>query len=737
MLITSPNEHRFHDVAQALAERGFAVTWADCAEDVRRRPEVISSAAAIVVDTDETPEHRTQNAWPTLLERMARWRPGVPVFLAPPPTETDLAPLFPGHTFFGYILPEEDTPDFIAGRIRAAVDDSRSPHLPPFFQALMEFDQGKAYSWHTPGHAGGVAFLKSAVGRTFFEYYGEKLFRTDLSISAPGLGSLLDHQGAIGEAERNAARVFGSDFTFFVLNGTSSADRIVGHHCLGPEDRVLIDRNCHKAIVHTLVISGARPEYMLPTRNSLGLIGPVPPARLTASDSAPENLAPLAVVTNSTYDGVCYDAVWVSELLSRSTGRVHFDEAWFGYAHFHPLYRGRYGMAVHHESFPGRDRPTVFTTQSTHKVLSALSQSAMLHVRSAPREPVDAEQLNETYVMHASTSPLYPMIASLDVAAGMMDGPAGRHLVDDAIREAVRFRQTFLGLRKSLTEDAPRWFFDLWQPPEVRDPSSGAALPFAEAPLELLVSERGCWELEPGADWHGFEGLESGYCMLDPLKVTIVCPGARFGGDQGTWGIPAPVLAAFLEAQRILVEKTSAYTILVLFSLGNTRAKSLGLLKALERFKDLYDNNAPLNDVLPQLVGRHPSRYAGLTLPQLCAGLHGHYTSENLTRLLDRAFTELPEAPLTPAECHRRISLGEVEQVPLAQAADRISASTIVVTPPGIPLILPGERTGPAEGPRLRYLRALEEQERSFPGFSTGVHGVERNGEHTIKCLPR
>ncbi|MGW5875235.1 Orn/Lys/Arg family decarboxylase [Nocardiopsis terrae] len=727
-------------MAQSLAERGFAVAWVRSPEELLSRPDVLPNAAALVIDTAAASGRRPQAEWFALLDRSMPRHHGVPVFLAPSPEATDLEPLLPGRTVAGYVLPEEDTADFIAGRISAAVEESSLPHLPPFFQALVEFDRGKPYSWHTPGHAGGVAFLKSTVGRAFFEYYGEKLFRTDLSVSAPGLGSLLEHQGPIGAAERNAARVFGSDFTFFVLNGTSSADRIVGHHCLAPEDTVLVDRNCHKAIVHALVISGAQPVYMLPTRNRLGLIGPVTPAQLAAPGTEADSGARMAVVTNSTYDGVCYDAIRVSGLLSRTTGRVHFDEAWFGYARFHPLYRRRYGMSVHPGSLPGPERPTVFSTQSTHKVLASISQGAMLHVRSAPRAPVSAEQLNETYVMHASTSPLYPMIASLDVATGMLDGPSGHNLVDDAIREAVRFRQAFLRLRDSPTGDTSRWFFDLWQPPDVPDPVSGDRLPFAEAPLELLASENRCWELEPDADWHGFQGLESGYCMLDPLKVTIVCPGARFGGDDGAWGIPAPVLAAYLETQRIMVEKTSAYTILVLFSLGNTRAKSLGLLKALQHFKDLYDDRAPMIEALPDLARRHPSHYAGLTLPELCSKLHAHYERADLTRLLDLAFTELPEAPLTPAQCHRSIRRGEVDRVPLARAADRVAASTVVATPPGIPLLLPGERTGPVDGARLRYLRAMEEQERSFPGFGTGIHGIERDGEtgaHAINCLPR
>lgn len=174
---------------------------------------------------------------------------------------------------------------------------------------------------------------------------------------------------------------------------------MVGHYSVTSDEIALVDRNCHKSVLHGLVISGARPVYLVPTRNGYGLAGPLPPAETDAAAvaariaanpltaGAVSSEAQYAVLTNSTYDGLCYDTVATARAFAPSTPRLHFDEAWFAYARFHPLYAGRYGMAVGPDTFEGPERPTVFATQSTHKLLAALSQCAMVHVKSAPRAP--------------------------------------------------------------------------------------------------------------------------------------------------------------------------------------------------------------------------------------------------------------------------------------------------------------------------------------------------------------
>ncbi len=280
----------------------------------------------------------------------------------------------------------------------------------------------------------------------------------------------------------------------------------------------------------------------------------------------------------------------------------------------------------------------------------------------------------------------------------------------------------------------------MWQPDEVTDPATGARLPFEEAPPELLGSEPSCWHLEPGADWHGFPGLTDGYCMLDPIKVTLTCPGISATGEMAERGIPARVLTAYLATRGIVVEKTDSYTTLVLFSMGITKGKWGTLLDALMDFKDLYDGDVPLDRVLPGLVAEHPRRYTGLTLRALCQEMHDHLREARLVELLDTAFRELPEPVAPPQQCYQRLIRGGTERLRLADAPGRVAAAMVTVTPPGIPVLMPGENIGAADAPLLRYLSALESFDRRFPGFGSETHGVTRDpdhGDYLIECLRR
>jgi arginine decarboxylase len=586
------------------------------------------------------------------------------------------------------------------------------------------------------------------VGKAFYDFYGENLFRTDLSVSLGplrALGSLLDHSGKVGESESNAARIFGSDATFYVLNGTSTANQIVGHSCITAGDVVLVDRNCHKSMNYSLTVTDAVPVYLMPLRNGYGIIGPIPAKQLTAEAVAQAIAAsPLttkashgdpvyAAVTNSTYDGLCYDARRTISLLGATVPRVHFDEAWFGYARFNPLYRDRFAM----HPMPNAGGPTLYATQSTHKLLAAFSQGSMIHIRSSERAPVDRHRFNEAYMMHASTSPFYPMIACLDVAAAMMDAPGGRALTGDAIREAVHFRKRFIAVGEELAAEREGWFFGLWQPERVRDPQSGKSLLFAEAPDELLATQSSCWELAPDDDWHGFSGLTDGFCMLDPIKVTITTPGIDARGSWADQGIPAQIVTLFLDNLRLEVEKTGDYSFLVLFSIGFTKGKWGTLLDGLLAFKRAYDQDLPLSQVLPGLATEYPDRYGKMSLRALCDEMHAEMRNRRLPELLDKAFGELPGAECTPGEAYRRLVRGHTERVPVSKMAGRTVAVMVVPYPPGIPVLMPGERAGAGDGAVLEYLLALEDLDRRFPSFDHDIHGVERDstGAFLVECL--
>ncbi|MEU6864528.1 Orn/Lys/Arg decarboxylase N-terminal domain-containing protein [Streptomyces sp. NPDC046876] len=759
-------------IGKELENEGLELRWAANAADARAalRTEAGLAAAVVAWDLPRSAAGGTEEGGGAdVLRHIGRRFKNLPVFLVMADDhdqDLERLPLWVSETVVGYIWPLEDTPAFIAGRVTTAARNYHKDVLPPFFKALRRFDDAHEYSWHTPAHSGGVAFLKSPAGRAFFDYYGERLFRTDLSISVGELGSLFEHNGPIGEAERNAARVFGSDRTYFVLHGDSTADRMVGHYSVTADEIALVDRNCHKSVLHGLVISGARPVYLVPTRNGYGLAGPLPPceiapgavaARIAANPLAAGAVsrdAQYAVVTNSTYDGLCYDTLAAARAFAASTPRLHFDEAWFAYARFHPLYAGRYGMAVGPDTFPDTatatdtaagdapGRPTVFATQSTHKLLAALSQCAMVHVKSSPRAPVEHERFNEAFMMHGTTSPLYPAIASLDVATAMMDGPQGQWLIDEAVTEAIRFRQAVVRTARRIAGagDRPQWFFGVWQPDTVTDPATGGRIPFADAPPALLASEPACWQLEPGAEWHGFRDLTDGYCLLDPIKVTLTCPGVTAAGETAEWGIPARILTAYLATRGIVVEKTDSYTTLILFSMGITKGKWGTLMDALMDFKALYDADAPLDRVLPELVEQFPRRYSGTSLRELCQAMHEHLTGSDFIAALDTAFQQLPEPVAPPQHCYRQLIRGATERIRLSEAAGRVAAAMVTVTPPGIPVLMPGESIGAPGGPLLRYLGNLEEFDRAFPGFHSEAHGVTvdpETGDYLIECVRR
>jgi arginine decarboxylase len=649
------------------------------------------------------------------------------------------------------ILVFEDTPSFVAGRVDFAWRRYIDTLLPPYFKALVEFDGTHEYSMHTPGHAGGTAFRKTAVGKAFYDFYGEPLFRTDLAVALGPLravGSLLDHSGAVADAERHAARVFGAEQTYFVLNGTSTSNQIVAHSAIVDGDVVLMDRNCHKSMSYAITNTRATPVYLMPSRNGYGIIGPIPAASLqsravqesisssalvqSAAAGANQPEVTYAAITNSTYDGLCYNARTVTSELKHSVPRVHFDEAWFAYARFNPLYRDRFAM---HDN-PEPDAPTLFATQSTHKLLAAFSQASMIHIRSSERAPVTPSRFNEAYMMHASTSPFYPMIASLDVAAAMMEHPAGLALTDESIREAIGFRKRVAQLHDSHRERND-WFFNAWQPQTAHDPQSGVTHRFADAPDDLLATEPSCWTLEPRADWHGFGEVSPGYCLLDPIKVTITTPGVDAAGTMTAHGIPAQVVTHFLSEQRIEIEKTGDYTFLMLFSIGMTKGKWGTLIDGLLAFKRAYDQNIPVPEALPSLLAQTGLRYAETGLKDLCDEMHAQMLSSAMTGLLDHAFNELPEPVHTPAYAYRELVRARTEQLPLEAMGGRIAAAKIVPYPPGIPVLMPGERVGSADGPVLSYLAALEAFDRRFPGFEHDIHGVEHDehGNYLVECL--
>ncbi len=351
----------------------------------------------------------------------------------------------------------EDSPEFLARVIARAANLYLERLPPPMFKALMDYTLHASYSWHTPGHGGGVGFRKSPVGHLFYQFFGENTLRSDVSVSVGMLGSLLDHTGPIAEGERNAARIFGSDETLFVVGGTSTSNKIVWHGMVAKGDLVLCDRNCHKSILHSLIMTGATPIYLVPVaqwaRDHRANLARAIHARIIRQKVAASPFAKetngkvrLMVMTNSTYDGLCYNIDGIKQLLGDNVDVLHFDEAWYAYANFHEFYDGYHAISSAH---PARSPHAItFATQSTHKLLAALSQASMIHVQHSEKQKLDMPRFNDAFMMHTSTSPQYGIIASCDVAAAMMEQPAGRALVQEMIEEALSFRRAMTAVQK-------------------------------------------------------------------------------------------------------------------------------------------------------------------------------------------------------------------------------------------------------------------------------------------------
>lgn len=706
-------------VAAALENRGVSVERATDCLNAWLRMSARRDVGAVVIDTD-------LGSPADLIKLMRSAGYPAPVFL-----------LAGRSARIGELPPElyskvdavirkgEDTPAFIAGTVRREMLEYQASILPPFFKALVKHVDDAHYAWSTPGHTGGLGFLASAPGTAFFDFFGENVFRADLSSSMSDLGSILEHEGPAGEAEKEAAKVFKADHTFFVLNGTSTSNKMVWQGVVTSGDAVLADRNCHKSIMHSIIMTRSVPAYFPPTRNSYGIIGPIHlssfspeviasslkgiEGRLRDKDAKPR----IAVVTNSTYDGLCYDVAAIKDRLSGQVSNLHFDEAWYGYAAAHPLYAGRFAMSSAGER---ADHPPTYATQSTHKLLAAFSQSSMIHIKDGGKVKVDPERFNEAFLMHESTSPFYPMFASIDVSAKMMAGQSGRSIMDRAIEEAVEFRQAMVRIPDTLPKGD--WWFKPWQPDAID------GVPFGKVDPAKLCSDASCWTLKDGDKWHGFPSVGPENVLLDPIKVTLLTPGLNVDGSMGDDGIPAQFVFSYLIANGVVPEKVGFYNFLFLFAPGVTKGKAETLISELFKFKELHDGGASMAQALPALVAKHPGRYAGRTLKEVCSEMHLFLKRNKIPAMMVDVYSTRPEMAMLPTDAYEKLVRGEVERVPISKLMGRTAASMIVPYPPGIPVLMPGERVTPQVKPIVDYLEMCERFDNEFPGFETEIHGV-------------
>jgi arginine decarboxylase len=626
----------------------------------------------------------------------------------------------------GFIHMNEDTPEFVARHIIREAKVYLDSLAPPFFKSLIRYASEGSYSWHCPGHSGGVAFLKSPVGQIFHQFFGENMLRADVCNAVDELGQLLDHTGPVAASERNAARIFGVDHLFFVTNGTSTSNKIVWHSTVAPGDVVIVDRNCHKSILHSIMMMGAIPVFLTPTRNHFGIIGPIPKEEFEWSNIQKKinnnpfikdkSVMPrVLTITQSTYDGVLYNVEMIKEMLDGKVDTLHFDEAWLPHATFHDFYKNMHAV--------GRDRARpkkslMFSTQSTHKLLAGLSQASQILVQESDERKLDRDCFNESYLMHTSTSPQYAIIASCDVAAAMMEAPGGTALVEESISEALDFRRA---MRKVDEEFGADWWFKVWGPDTILDEG---------------VGEQKDWMLNAGEEWHDFGNLAENFNMLDPIKATIVTPGLNLAGDFDLSGIPASIVTKYLAEHGVIVEKTGLYSFFIMFTIGITKGRWNTLLTELQQFKDHYDKNQPLWRVLPEFAAKYP-RYERIGLKDIADQIHSIYKERDVARMTTEMYLSDMVPAVTPAEAWAKMAHRDIERVSIDDLEGRVTAMLVTPYPPGIPLLIPGERFNKRIVDYLKFARDFNEK---FPGFETDIHGLvktEVNGrkEYYVDCI--
>ncbi len=499
---------RVAEIIAAIQRQGFEVVNARRIEDAEIVVQTDAAIGCLVVDWGKK---GLEGKTASLINLMRRRGLEMPIVLLVRRRRFEDIPVEVLDFIDGYVFLAEETPEFIARNLVSRLRQYADTLKTPFFGALVEYAEKGNQLWTCPGHNGGIFYNRSPIGRIFKEHLGEAVFRDDLDNSILELGDLLTHEGPALAAQKEAAAIFGAERTYFVLNGTSASNKIVMAALIADGDLVLFDRNNHKAAHQgALLVGGGIPVYLPTDRNAHGLIGPIMPSAfdeqaireairsnpLVKDPEAWQRPRPFraAVIEQCTYDGTIYDAQYIIERIGPLCDYILFDEAWAGFMKFHPIYAGRFAMGLKNL---GDAAPGIIATQSTHKQLASFSQASQIHVKDShirgQRRRVEHRRFNESFLLHASTSPFYPLFASLDVGAQMMKGRSGEVLWDDTIRLGIELRKKLRAVQREFerkeADPARRWFFDPFVPDMVRIPDAARDGGVHEVPWESVATD--------------------------------------------------------------------------------------------------------------------------------------------------------------------------------------------------------------------------------------------------------
>src|SRR5215472_13424890 len=383
---------RYNQIVSEIQRSGFEVIKARRLEDAEIAVKTDAAIGCMMVDWGKK---GLEGKTAALINLMRRRGLDFPIILLIRHKRFEDLPVEVLDFIDGYVYLSEETPPFIAKNLISRLKQYAETLKTPFFGALVDYAEEGNQLWTCPGHNGGMFYSRSPIGRVFMEHLGEAVFRDDLDNSVLDLGDLLTHEGPALQAQKEAAQIFGAEKTYFVLNGTSTSNKVALSALVTDGDLVLFDRNNHKAAHHgALMISGGIPVYIPTIRNAWGLIGPM---RWDALDETAlrrqirhhplvkdpdawrrERPFRAAVVEQCTYDGTIHSAEMILKRIGHLCDYILFDEALAVFMKFHPLYAGRFAMGL---SGLGPDAPGIIATQSTHKQLASFSQASQIHIK--------------------------------------------------------------------------------------------------------------------------------------------------------------------------------------------------------------------------------------------------------------------------------------------------------------------------------------------------------------------
>ncbi len=636
-------------------------------------------------------------------EKIHRLRPELSLFMITDSPMENVAGQV-GTTFSRVYYHLEDWMELHLSILKGVMERFRTP----FFQALRQYSHRPTGVFHALPISRGKSISKSHWIRDMGEFYGPNIFLAETSATTGGLDSLLQPHGPLKEAQKRAARAFQARNTYFVTNGTSTANKIVVQALVRPGDIVLVSRDCHKSHHYALLLAGAQPVYMDPyPLSEYSMFGAVPLAEIkthleTLQKAGKLERVRMVLLTNCTFDGVTYNPLRVmKEVLAIKPDMVFlWDEAWFAYSTCSPTLRQRTAMTAarrlteqlacptYRRRFqetgegpnPDRARVRVYVTQSTHKTLTALRQGSMIHIRDQDFEQDVSEAFSEAYMTHTSTSPNYQILASLDVGRRQIE-LEGYEMVQKSIDLAMV-------LRRSIAADPLlKKFF------RVLGPADLIGEQYRPSGIETYYTSK-----------RGWEALERAYqedeFALDPTRVTVAI------GQTGVDGNSFKTL--LMEEYDIQINKTSRNTVLFMIQIAMSRGTVVYLVDVLMRIARQLEEKLSTQRAIDQQI--QASRVATLTqqLPPLPTFSRFHHAFAG-------ANGDTPEGQLREA-FFLAYNSDNYEYLPLDGSLSRaldegrtlVSASFVTPYPPGFPVLVPGQEVSRGI---LDYLKALDVKE--------------------------